>query len=143
MRNTHTDIKPKQLLELAERIESAGGRPTCGAKPLEPQIDNMNSDDIAADDEPEIDVQVCSDDDDDRLVESSTSPSTSAASSMLQQLPQNCVMNAASRMLVGSMAAAAAVSFNAAAKGGSLGGSGRGVKLERSHAFSIAALMEK
>ena len=56
---THTDIKPKQLLEIAERLEAGGCRPTCGTKPLEPQIKNMTSvDDIA---EPEIDV--CSDED--------------------------------------------------------------------------------
>jgi len=27
---THTDIKPKQLLEIAERLEAGGCRPTCG-----------------------------------------------------------------------------------------------------------------
>ena len=65
---THTDVKPKQLLEIAERLESSGCRPTCGSSSgstvrpvLEPQIKDMtaNSDDIA---EPEIDV-LCSDDD--------------------------------------------------------------------------------
>ena len=74
---THTDVKPKQLLELAERIESLSGcRPTCGGnnnnnnsantaakaegKPLQPSIEEMSNEDIAAEDQ---EIDVCSDDD--------------------------------------------------------------------------------
>ena len=43
---THTDIKPKQLLELAERLEAASGhKPTCSTRGLH----SCPSDDIADD----------------------------------------------------------------------------------------------
>ena len=49
---THTDIKPKQLLELAERLEAASShKPTCSTRGLH---DISPSDDIA--DEEVIDV---------------------------------------------------------------------------------------
>ena len=105
---THTDVKPKQLLEIAERIESSGCRPTCGTRPLEPQIGNMNSDDIA---EPEIDV--CSDEDD-LLMSPAVSPHRVGLELTPDSTPE---MN--------------------------LDSTSPNVRLERSHAFSIAELMKK
>ena len=43
---THTDIKPKQLLEIAERLEAGGCRPTCGRENVnkEPVLDVVDED---------------------------------------------------------------------------------------------------
>ena len=43
---THTDIKPKQLLEIAERLEAGGCRPTCGRENVnkEPVLNDVVED---------------------------------------------------------------------------------------------------
>jgi uncharacterized Zn-finger protein len=60
---THNDIKPKQLLEMAERMEVAGRRPTCATKaatsaasPVQLRLEDEEDEDIA-------DIDVCSDED--------------------------------------------------------------------------------
>ena len=58
---THNDIKPKQLLEMAERMEVAGRRPTCATKvaaasPVLHRLEDEEEEDIA-------DIDVCSDED--------------------------------------------------------------------------------
>jgi uncharacterized Zn-finger protein len=111
---THTDIKPKQLLEIAERIESTGCRPTCSSKLLEPQIRNMTGDD---DDIAEPDIDVCSDDD---FPEPHDSPPPASASSLFPLLCR--VEPPGSEMLESTEPR---------------------VKLERSHGFSIAELMRR
>ena len=121
---THTDIKPKQLLEIAERIESSGCRPTCSAKPLEPQIRNMTGDD---DDIAEPDIDVCSDDDFPEPLGGSPSPRSPpllpppTASSLF---PLLCRVDQTP-----------SADF--------LESTEPRVKLERSHGFSIAELMRK
>ena len=55
---THTDVKPKQLLEIAERMESPGHLSTCSDKFRGSRVKvDIEDEDIV---EPEIDV--CSDD---------------------------------------------------------------------------------
>jgi hypothetical protein len=125
---THTDIKPKQLLEIAERIESSGCRPTCSAKPLEPQIRHMAGDD---DDIAEPDIDVCSDDDftpepllgdgDDSSPTLTLPPPASSLFPLLCRVEQST--SAASSLLLESTEPR--------------------VKLERSHGFSIAELMRR
>ena len=114
------DVKPKQLLEIAERIEALSGcRPTCGGnnnnnnknstntaaipaveiKPLQPSISDMSNEDIAAEDQ---EINVCSDDD------NLSPPPRFTANSLL-----------------------------------SLTGGNTNAAVKLSHAFSIAALMKK
>jgi hypothetical protein len=112
---THTDIKPKQLLEIAERIESTGCRPTCSAKPLEPQIRNMTGDDDIA--EPDIDV--CSDDD---FPEPLGSPSPNSPPPASSLFPLLCRVEPATELEDSTEPR---------------------VKMERSHGFSIAELMRR
>ena len=52
---THTDIKPKQLLEIAERLESPCHKPTCSPK-LNPTSDLTDIAETESMDEEVIDV---------------------------------------------------------------------------------------
>ena len=58
---THTDIKPKQLLEMAERMESSGRRPTCATKAVVTSLAPLGA--LEDEEEDIADIDVCSDED--------------------------------------------------------------------------------
>jgi hypothetical protein len=64
---THNDIKPKQLLEMAERMEMSGRRPTCAGKassaPATTSPVRHRLEDDEDEDEDIADIDVCSDED--------------------------------------------------------------------------------
>ena len=68
---THNDVKPKQLLELAERLERSGRKPTCGKdsnaiSTTKDTVNNLSLKQIKPelDTSTEADIDVCSDEDD-------------------------------------------------------------------------------
>ena len=153
---THNDVKPKQLLELAERLERAGRRPTCGGSK-----DNNNSSSSSntkdsftnnsgghssssglikpeLDTSLEADIDVCSDDDDpQRHVNATTAAAGSLKLAPLSALTQPHHSLAASLFAPTTLSQPFGSFLTQP-----LSTAGQ-TKIEKSFGFSIAELMKK